>query len=314
MATKKTIVGLGELLWDVLPDGKKLGGAPANFSVMSARLGNRAVIASRIGDDEFGREAMNYLEPLPAETEFIQVDPTETTGRVTVTFRNGQPEYEIHEPVAWDCLAFTPEWRDLAAETDAVCFGTLAQRSVESRTTIHRFLAATRPDCARVFDVNLRRPFYSRPLLAESLKLATILKLNDAELPIVLKLLSLKGIEANGVGAHPELMEAGAKILLAEFPVELVCVTLGAHGSLLVSRSDRHYHPGIPVEVADTIGAGDAFTAALSTYYLKGEPLPVLNEAANRWGSWVASQSGGMPPLPEAVRAEIENAIVAVAS
>ena len=127
-APRRTIVGLGELLWDLLPDGKQLGGAPANFSVMSARLGNRAVIASRLGADDLGREALAYLAPMPAETGFIQSDTAQPTGSVSVTLVAGQPEYVIHEPVAWDCLAFTPEWMELAGQADAVCFGTLAQR------------------------------------------------------------------------------------------------------------------------------------------------------------------------------------------
>src|SRR5271170_7807240 len=192
----KVVVGLGELLWDLLPDGKQLGGAPANFSVMSARLGNRAVIASRLGDDALGREARKYLAPLSADTDFIQKDTKQPTGSVSVKLKDGQPEYVIHEPVAWDFLEFTPEWKKLAVEADAVCFGSLAQRDPVSRRTIHAFLTATRRDCVRVFDVNLRKPFYTRGVLEDSLGRATLLKLNDAEMPEVLKLLKLNGGEA----------------------------------------------------------------------------------------------------------------------
>ncbi len=306
----KTIVGLGELLWDLLPEGKQLGGGPANFSVMSARLGNRAVIASRLGEDPLGREARRHLAALPPDVASIQADPKHPTGSVTVEFKDGQPEYVIHEPVAWDFLEFTPAWKALAAAADAVSFGSLAQREPVSRRTIHSFLAATRRDCVRVFDVNLRKPFYTRGVLEDSLSKATVLKLNDAEMPEVLALLKLPGIEPEGI--DPGALRRGARALLAEFGLQLVCVTMGASGSLLVTAESFDQHPGIPIEVADTIGAGDAFTAALTSYFLKGAPLPVLNEAGNRWGSWVASQSGGMPPLSDEVREEIERTIKAV--
>ncbi len=306
---RKVIVGLGELLWDLLPEGKQLGGAPANFSVMSARLGNRGVIASRLGNDALGREARAYLATLPADLECIQTDAKQPTGAVSVALNEGQAEYVIHEPVAWDFLELTPEWKQLAATADAVCFGTLAQREPVSRRTIHGFLAATRRDCVRVFDVNLRRPFYTRVVLEDSLSRATILKLNDAEMPEVLKLLKLD--EESPATVDAGFLRKGARLLLDQFPMQLVCVTMGGSGSLLVTREVFDQHPGVPVTVADTIGAGDAFTAALTSYYLHGAPLQVLNEAGNRWGSWVASQAGGMPALSEEKRAEIERAIAA---
>ncbi len=306
----KVIVGLGELLWDMLPEGKQLGGAPANFSVMSARLGNRAVIASRLGSDALGREARKYLTPLPADLDSIQEDAKHPTGSVSVTLTAGQAEYVFHEPVAWDFLEFTPEWKKLAVSADAVCFGTLAQRDPASRKTIHAFLAATRRDCVRVFDVNLRKPFYTRGVLEDSLGKATILKLNDAEMPEVLRLVKLD------VGPFGELdssmLRKGAQALLEEFPLQLVCITMGGSGSLLVTREIFDQHPGIPIQVVDTIGAGDAFTAALTSYYLQGAPLPVLNEAGNRWGSWVASQAGAMPALSDGKRDELNRAIMAV--
>jgi fructokinase len=308
----KVIAGLGELLWDMLPEGKQLGGAPANFSVMSARLGNDAVIASRLGDDALGSEARQYLAPLPADLNSIQQDAKHPTGSVSVTLTGGQAEYLIHHPVAWDFLEFTPEWKKLADEADAVCFGTLAQRDPVSRKTIHAFLAATRRECVRVFDVNLRKPFYTRGVLEDSLSKATVLKLNDAEMPEVLKLLKLDIGDAPPDGLDPSTLRKGARALLEEFSVQLVCVTMGGSGSLLVTRESFDQHLGIPIEVADTIGAGDAFTAALTSYYLQGAPLKVLNEAGNRWGSWVASQAGAMPALSDEKRAEIVRAIAAV--
>jgi fructokinase len=311
-AQPKIIVGLGELLWDMLPEGKQLGGAPANFSVMSARLGNRAVIASRLGNDVLGREARKYLAPLPADLNSIQEDAKHSTGSVSVTLTAGQAEYLFHEPVAWDFLDFTPQWKQLAAEADAVCFGTLAQRQPVSRKTIHAFLAATRKECVRVFDVNLRKPFYTRGVLEDSLGKATILKLNDAEMPEVLKLLRLDTGDTPEDVLDPSTLRKGARALLEEFPLKLVCVTMGGSGSLLVTPETFDQHPGIPIQVVDTIGAGDAFTAALTSYYLQGAALPVLNEAGNRWGSWVASQAGAMPVLSEEKRDEIERAIAAV--
>jgi len=298
----KLIVGLGELLWDMLPSGKQLGGAPANFTVMSARLGNRGVIASRVGRDALGEEARAYLAPLPADLDYLQTDEEHATGSVSVTLQDGQPEYVIRQPVAWDFLACTPEWRGLAQRADAVCFGTLAQRHDVSRESIHSFLAATTENCVRVFDVNLRKPFYDALVLADSLQRATILKINEIEMPIVMALLGL----AEDTGSDEASLLQSAQVLLDHFPLRLVCTTMGSQGSLLVTRDSYHRHQGIPTQVADTVGAGDAFTAALVRSFLQGAPLAVLNEAGNRWGSWVASQRGAMPALSAGVREEIE--------
>ena len=301
------ILGIGELLWDLLPEGAFLGGAPANFAVMAGQLGNRAVLLSRIGRDELGRKAVERFDSLPVEARFLQVDPARETGRVTVAFEGGEPHYTIHQPAAWDFLELTGEWMELAEMADALCFGSLAQRSRESRQTIQALAARTSALCARVFDVNLRAPFYSAEVIQQSLELATVLKMNDAELPRVLALLGLK-VE-NELAPGPSRLtdeRQGAARLLREFPLlQMVAVTRGAHGSLLVTRKAWHEHPGIPVKVADAIGAGDAFTAAMIHYLLRGADLATLNEAGNRWGSWVSSQSGAMPPLPGAVCEQI---------
>lgn len=292
---QRIVVGLGELLWDLLPEGARLGGAPANFAVMAGRLGDRAIVASRVGADALGKRACDELELLPAETGYVETDPEYETGTVTVTIRDGEPEYKIHEPVAWDRLALTAEWRELAAKADAVCFGTLAQRAETSRATIAGFLDETGRECVRVFDVNLRAPHWSDEVLRDSLTRATILKLNAGELPLVLA--------ATGADSHPVAGDddtavlSGARRLLQHYPMELVCITLGSRGSLLATRKEHHRHPGLATRVEDTVGAGDAFTAALTHYYLEGASLAVLNEAGNRWGSWVASQAGGMPAL-----------------
>ena len=300
------ILGIGELLWDLLPEGARLGGAPSNFTVMAGRLGNHAAILSRIGRDDLGRQAIDRLNPMPVDTSCLEVDLLHETGQVTVDFVEGQPHYTIHQPSAWDFLELSDEWVRLAERADAICFGSLAQRSRESRQTIQTLAAQTSAACIRVFDVNLRPPFYSGEVIQESLELATVLKLSDEELPQVLNLLGLPADDE----PEKERLRLGADRILGEFPtLEMVAVTRGAQGSLLVRREEWSEHPGFPVNVVDRIGAGDAFTAALTHYMLRGADLATLNEAGNRWGSWVASQSGAMPALPEEVRAAIAAAI-----
>ncbi|HEX4320317.1 MAG TPA: PfkB family carbohydrate kinase [Acidobacteriaceae bacterium] len=290
-----TILGVGELLWDMLPAGPQLGGAPANYSVMAGRLGNHAYVLSRIGCDELGDKAIDVLKPYPVDCGLLQSDSTQPTGRVTVELNDGQPSYTIHEPVAWDFLEAEPGWLAVAASADAVCFGSLAQRSKQSLRTIHAMVKATRPACQRIFDVNLRAPFYTGEIVRESLGLASVMKMNDAEVPQVLDLLALPAAAS---------LREGADRLLEAFPqLSLVAITRGGEGSLLVGRSEWHEHAGVPVRVADTIGAGDAFTAAMTHYLLRGAPLATLNEAGNRWGSFVASQQGAMPEIgPETLQ------------
>ena len=309
MSERRHIVGLGELLWDLLPRGPQLGGAVSNFAVMSAHLGNHASIASRIGVDQLGRDAQVQLGHTPVDVSYIQEDFSRLTGSVTVTVTSGQPQYIIHEPVAWDSLEFTPHWVALAQQADAVCYGTLAQRSPTSRRTIAAFLSETPRDCVRVFDVNLRKPFYDPDVVEHSMEFATILKLNADEMPVVLDLL---GFPHSGEST-PDALLAGARLLLDQFPVTLVAVTLGEHGSLLITQREVHRHPGHPSVVADTVGAGDAFTAAITHFYLQGAPLATINDAGNRWGAWVASQPGAMPPLSDAKRNEIMAEIGAIA-
>jgi fructokinase len=304
LSEQHLILGIGELLWDVLPQGLRLGGAPANFAVMAGRLGNHAAILSRIGRDDLGRKAVDELDPLPADTSFLQIDPVHETGEVTVEFEGGQHRFTIHEPSAWDFAELSDEWVRLAERADAICFGSLAQRCHESRQTIQTLAAQTSAACIRVFDVNLRAPFYSSEVIQESLELATVMKMNEDEVPLVLRILGLNVDQGN------DHLRLGAERLLEEFPtLQMVAVTRGGRGSLLVARNEWHEHPGIPVKVVDTIGAGDAFTAAMIHYLLRGADLATLNEAGNRWGSWVASQSGAMPPLPQDVAVGIAAAI-----
>lgn len=283
---KRTIVGLGELLWDLLPSGKQLGGAPANFAYITNLLGDHGIPASRIGCDSLGNEALQKLTQLGLSATFVQRDSVHPTGTVNVKIDNtGQPLFEILQPVAWDFLEWTKEWEKLAHEADAVCFGSLAQRSAISQTTIRTFLNATRREAIRVFDVNLRQNFYSRQILADSMSHATIVKLNHEELPKIMALFELEHRSEKDSARH----------LLFLHDLKLICVTRGDAGSLLISADEYSEHPGIKVKVADTVGAGDAFTAAMVHGYLRGAPLAQINETANRVGAWVASQSGATP-------------------
>jgi fructokinase len=297
---KFTTVGLGELLWDIFPEGRQLGGAPANFAYMTSLLGDEGIVASRVGADELGDEAGHRLEGLGLSTSFLQRDTTYRTGVAQVEVDGtGQPRFKIAEPVAWDAFEWTPAWQALAQRADAVCFGSLAQRCVQSQQTIHSFLKTIRRETTRVFDVNLRQTFYSAQTLAESAKQADIVKLNNDELPTVVQLL--------GFPFHDE--DSAAQWLLNTFHIKLVCITRGASGSLLVSEYARHEHPGIRVQVADTVGSGDAFTAALVYHYLRRDSLASMNEAANRMGSWVASQTGATPARDESQLESIRTAL-----
>jgi fructokinase len=287
-AERFKIVGIGELLWDLLPAGKQLGGAPANFAYITTLLGDQGIAASRVGGDELGDEAVLRLKQLGVSTNFIQRDTNHPTGKVNVKVDStGQPSFEICAPVAWDFLEWTPQWQKLAEQADAICFGSLAQRSAVSQSTISCFLDATRRDALRIFDVNLRQTFYTKEVLANSIERARIAKLNHDEVPRVMQLFGLEHRDD----------ESSAQRLLSLYSLELVCVTRGQAGSLLVGKDACGQHPGFPVKVRDTIGAGDAFTAALVHEFLRRSSLEHMNAVANRIGAWVASEAGAMPVL-----------------
>ncbi|HXZ80256.1 MAG TPA: carbohydrate kinase [Terriglobales bacterium] len=284
----RTVVGLGEVLWDMLPGGKQLGGAPTNFAYAANLLGDNSIVASRVGNDALGAEIQKKLELLGVNCTYLQQDEIHPTGTVEVALdASGQPQFTIAVNVAWDFLEWTSQWQKLAEHADVVCFGSLAQRSSLSQQTIRRFLEATRKEARRVYDVNLRQHFYDSQVLHESMRRAHVVKLNEHELPQVAAMLGVEG------GSE----ESSARRLLEKYALKLVCVTKGADGSLLVARSGFARHPGFKVRVSDTVGAGDAFTACLAHYYVRGASLEEINDAANRLASWVASQPGGTPPL-----------------
>ena len=288
---KKKVVGLGEVLWDLLPERTCLGGAPANFAYITTLMGDQGIVASRVGEDSRGLDALRRMEELGLDIDHVQTDRQRPTGTVKVELDGkGVARFEIAHPVAWDSLEWTLDWQDLAENADAVCFGSLAQRSEESRATIRNFLRATLPGTLKVFDVNLRQSYYSQEVLAESMRLADIVKLNDEELPKIMSLAKL---------SHKDELSS-AQRLLDTYDLKLICITRGGRGSLLVSDKparggDASEHPGFRVRVADTVGSGDAFTAGLVHEYLHGASLDLMNEVANLVGAWVASEVGAMP-------------------
>ena len=283
---KKRVVGLGEVLWDILPERTCLGGAPANFAYITTLMGDQGIVASRVGEDSRGVDALRRLEEVGVDIDHVQTDGVHPTGVVNVKIDvQGFAHYDIAHPVAWDSMEWTLDWRRLAEKADAVCFGSLAQRSKKSRETIRSFVEAASPESVKVFDVNLRQSYYCAEVVFDSMRLADIVKLNDEELP---KIMSL--------GKFPHKDEvSSARRLRDEYQIEVVCITRGGRGSLLVRGQEASEHPGFRVKVADTVGSGDAFTAGLVHEYLHGAPLDLMNEVANLVGAWVASEVGAMP-------------------
>jgi fructokinase len=289
------IVAAGELLWDLLPGGARLGGAPANFAVFCARLGNRTVLVSSVGSDDYGSAARRLLVQPNLDLQQLQDSENYPTGTVEVTFAaDNQPSYKINPGVAWDFIALTPELLEVAQAADAVCFGTLGQRHEVSRSTIRSLLEATAPGCVRVCDVNIRMPDCSPEILRWSMAHATIIKVSEEELPLVFSFLDGLGVTTR-IAMTPEI---AACALLENFPdCELVATSLGAQGSLLTNHEGSFRHPGYPIKLVDSVGAGDAFTAGLLHAYLRGASLPQMAEVGNLCGSYVAGQQGATPPL-----------------
>jgi fructokinase len=287
MAVVRIVIGLGEILWDVFPEGKKLGGAPLNFSHHCAQLGAEAYPVSAVGADADGMEIRQILAAKNLPDLHVQTDPAHPTGRVNVTLKDGKPTYEILRDVAWDYIRVDENLRNFAARADAACFGSLAQRNSASREAIHAFLDAMRPEALRIFDINLRQDFYNREIIESSLRRANILKLSDEELPVLAAMFDLPGDASAQLHRLREL-----------FDLRLVAYTRGGSGSLLLNASETSDHPGLPTEVIDTVGAGDSFTATLCTGLLQNLPLAEINTRANRVAAFVCSQAGATPTLP----------------
>ena len=285
---KPVIVGLGEVLWDLLPHGKFLGGAPANFAFHASQLGAEGIVASAVGRDVLGDEIVARLESLGLSTDYLQRNDS-PTGTVTATLdTEGKASYTIHEDTAWDQFKISFEWDALSKRADAICFGSLAQRTPGSRGILRRFVQLTPPHCLRLFDINLRQHYFGHATVHFSLQLAHVFKLNDEELPVVAELLELSGSEESLIAAFWERYPS----------LRVVALTRGANGSTLFTRFRRSDHPGYPLAagvVPDTVGAGDAFTAALAVGLLRFEDLDTIHARASRIASFVCSQPGATP-------------------
>ena len=282
------ICGVGEVLWDAFPEGEKFGGAPANFTCHCHSLGAETYVVSCIGKDKRGRTAREFLDNHGVDTSCLVDSEACETGVVIVTLDDeGKPDYEIKEGVAWDNIPLTDAMEALAPQLDAICYGSLSQRNEVSRETITKFIAATRPDCLRVFDINIRQHFYNDEILRSSLASANVLKLNDEELPIVAELIGAEG-------SDEEIVRA----IIAEFDLKLVALTMGADGALMVTPDESSFAVPEPTDVINTVGAGDSFTASMIMDFLNNKPLDEINRDANELAAFVCTKHGAVPELP----------------
>ena len=284
------IVGLGEALWDVLPEGKKLGGAPANFAYHVKQFGFNSMAVSAVGNDKLGEETLAALNEKGLDYNMAQVPYP--TGTVQVTLdEDGIPTYDIRENVAWDNIPFTPEIEDLARNCRAVCFGSLAQRNVVSRETIYKFLDTmpTGDGRLRIFDINLRQNFYTKEIIAESLYRCNILKINDEELVAIGRMFGYPGLD----------MRDKCWLLLGKCNLDMLVLTCGTNGSYVFTPGNVSFQETPLVEVADTVGAGDSFTGAFCSAILKGMSVADAHKLAVKVSAYVCTQSGAMPELPK---------------
>lgn len=288
---KDFVVGLGEILWDVFPQRKVLGGAPANFAYHISQFGYNGYAVSAVGNDLLGKEIYTALEGKGLNYMIEMTDFP--TGTVQVKLdKRGVPQYEIMEGVAWDNIPFTAKIENLAKETGAVSFGTLAQRNTVSHKTILRFIESMREDTLKIFDINLRQTFYTKELIESSLKLANILKINDDEVLIVAELFGFKGDNEQDICIR----------LMEEYKLNLVILTKGTNGSFVFTPKETSFQPTPKIHVADTVGAGDSFTAAFVASYLHGDRITDAHQLAMEVSAYVCTQHGAMPVLPDAYR------------
>lgn len=290
MILKPIVCGIGELLWDVLPTGKQLGGAPCNFAYHAMQAGCESYIISAIGQDELGAELKNVINHLGLSNKYIQENefPTST---VTVTLDDhGTPGYTIHENVAWDHIRWSNEMLKIAASLDAVCFGILSQRNIESHNSILTFISSLKRDCLKVFDMNLRQNFYTSKTIIDSIQLSDVLKLNDDELPVLADYLCLNGS-----------IEYQIDTLIDLFNLKYVIYTMGGRGSMIKSANVTSYAEVPEIQVADTVGAGDSFTAIFIAGILRGIPLEEIHRKATEIAAYVCTQKGATPRLTQKI-------------
>ncbi len=288
---KKYVVGLGEALWDVLPEGKKLGGAPANFAFHAGQFGLNSIAVSALGEDNLAEETIQQLEE--KNLQYCMPRVPYPTGTVQVTLDNeGIPTYDIKENVAWDNIPFNDDVKAIAENTRAVCWGSLAQRNVVSRESIYKFLDATPKDCMKIFDINLRQNFYTKEVICESMKRCNILKINDEELVLIGRMFGYPGLD----------IENKCWLILGKYNLDMLVLTCGTNGSYVFTPGSMSYQPTPKVEVADTVGAGDSFTGTFCASILAGKPVTEAHKLAVSVSAYVCTQNGAMPILPEEVK------------
>lgn len=285
---KRYVVGLGEVLWDVLPDGKKLGGAPANFAYHAGQFGLETLAVSALGKDALAEETIAALDERGLKYLLPRVDYPTGTVQVTLTV-DGIPTYEIKENVAWDNIPYTPELAEIASNCRAVCFGSLAQRNVTSWATIRQFLDNTPTDCLKVFDINLRQQFYTKDVIEESLKRCNILKINDEELVVIKRMYGYDDLDMRGI----------CEKILADYQLKMLVLTCGTNGSYVFAPGLTSFQETPKVKVADTVGAGDSFTGSFCAAILNGKSLEEAHRKAVAVSAFVCTQNGAMPKYPD---------------
>ena len=285
-STTSYIIGLGEALWDVLPDGKKLGGAPANFAYHAGQFGNKTLAVSALGEDKLAEETLAALDE--KELEYIMPQVPYPTGTVQVVLDDeGVPTYDIRENVAWDNIPLTDEMLAVARNARAVCWGSLAQRNVVSRDTIQQFVKATPKDCLRIFDINLRQTFYTKEIIQESLRLCNILKINDEELVSIGRMFDYPGLD----------IENKCWLILGKYDLDMLVLTCGVNGSYVFAPKKKSFVDTPKVEVADTVGAGDSFTGSFTAAILEGKTIEQAHKRAVKVSAYVCTQKGAMPEI-----------------
>ena len=294
METKRFVVGLGEVLWDVLPEGNKLGGAPANFAYHAGQfLGSDNTIAiSALGEDALAEETIEALREHNLNDLLPRVPYP--TGTVQVTLAEGGiPTYDIKENVAWDNIPFDDDIAAIARNCRAVCFGSLAQRNIVSRTTIQKFLDATPDDCLKIFDINLRQQFYTKEIIQESIRRCNILKINDEELVLIGRMFGYPGLD----------IENKCWLILGKYNLDMLVLTCGTNGSYVFTPGAVSFQETPKVTVADTVGAGDSFTGSFVGSILNGKSVPEAHRTAVRVSAFVCTQNGAMPVVPDELKA-----------